>query len=118
MYCCLTIGVGLIILSVTEHIQNKLMAILVIYGNVPFFYYVLHFYIIRALSIVVFFAQGYGTNQIVNPKGPFLFIPPHFGFNLFGVYLVWLFVIASLYLPCRWFGKYKKTHNQWWLSYL
>ncbi len=118
MYCCLTIGTGLIILSLTEHIQNKLTAILVVYGNVPFFYYILHFYIIRALSIIVFFAQGYNTSQIVNPKAPFLFIPPHFGFNLFGVYLVWLFVIASLYFPCRWFSNYKKTHNQWWLSYL
>ena len=118
IYCCLTIGTGLIILSLTEHIQNKVTAILVVYGNVPFFYYILHFYIIRAITIIVFFAQGYGTNQIVNPKAPFLFSPPHFGFNLFGVYLVWLFVIASLYLPCRWFSKYKKTHNQWWLSYL
>jgi len=118
MYSCLTIGTGLVILSLTEHIQNKLTDILTVYGNVPFFYYILHFYIIRALSIIVFFAQGYNTSQIVNPQVPFLFSPPHFGFNLFGVYLIWLFVISSLYLPCRWFSKYKKTHNQWWLSYL
>ncbi|MFI5138384.1 MAG: DUF1624 domain-containing protein [Sphingobacteriales bacterium] len=118
LYSCLTIGVGLVVLSLTEHIQNRLKAIFVIYGNVPFFYYVLHFYIIRALSIIVFFAQGYGTNQIVAPGRPFLFSPPNFGFHLGGVYLVWLFVIASLYFPCRWFSKYKKTHNQWWLSYL
>jgi uncharacterized membrane protein len=118
LYCCLTIGVCLIVLSLAEHIQNKLTAIFIIYGNVPFFYYILHFYIIRAINIIVFFAQGYGTSQIVTPNAPFLFRPTHFGFNLAGVYVVWFIVIASLYLPCRWFSKYKKTHNQWWLSYL
>jgi uncharacterized membrane protein len=120
MYSCMTIGTGLIVLSLTEHIQNKLTAIFIVYGNVPFFYYVLHFYIIRLVNIIIFFAQGYSANQIVDPthQNPLLFQPPHFGFNLGGVYLVWLFVIALLYFPCRWFSKYKKTHNQWWLSYL
>ena len=41
-----------------------------------------------------------------------------FGVNLWGVYLIWLLVIAIMYLPCRWFSRYKKTHHQWWLSYL
>jgi len=118
LYSFLTIGTGLIVLSLIEHVQNKVTAIFVVYGNVPFFYYVLHFYLIRLISVIVFFAQGFGTNQIVTPNEPFLFSPPHFGFNLGGVYLVWLFVIITLYFPCRWFSKYKKTHNQWWLSYL
>jgi uncharacterized membrane protein len=120
LFLCMTIGPGLIVLSLTEHIQNKLTAIFIVYGSVPFFYYVLHFYIIRAVNIIVFFAQGYSAKQIVDPthQNPFLFQPPHFGFNLGGVYLVWLFVIASLYFPCRWFSRYKKTHKQWWLSYL
>jgi uncharacterized membrane protein len=120
LYSCMTIGTGLVVLSLTERIQNKLTAIFVIYGNVPFFYYVLHFYLLRFISVIVFFAQGFGTNQIVDPQhqNPFLFEPPHYGFKLWGVYIVWLFVITVLYFPCRWFSNYKKTHNQWWLSYL
>lgn len=118
MYCLMTIGTGLIVLSLTEHVHNRITAIFIIYGNVPFFYYVLHFYLIRATNVVVFFIQGFGVKQIVNPNSAFLFSPPHFGFNLFGVYLVWLFVIITLYFPCRWFSRYKKTHKQWWLSYL
>ncbi len=118
MYSCMTIGTSLIILSLIENIQNRFTPILIIYGNVPFFYYILHFYLIRTLSIILFFATGFKTNQIITPNSPFLFRPETFGFNLGGVYLIWLFVIIVLYFPCRWFSKYKKTHNQWWLSYL
>jgi len=120
MYSLMTIGVGMVVLSLTGKVQNKLTAIFIVYGNVPFFYYVLHFYLIRIISIGVFYAQGFGAKDIVDPKhkNPFLFSPPHFGFPLGGVYVVWLCVIIALYFPCRWFSRYKKTHKQWWLSYL
>lgn len=118
LYLFLTIGVGLIVLALVENVKTWLTGIFIIYGNVPFFYYVLHFYLIRAINIIMFFAQGYHTDQISNPNGPFRFQPPGFGFNLGGVYIVWFIVIALLYLPCRWYSKYKKTHKQWWLSYL
>ena len=120
MYSCMTLGLVLIVLSLTEHIQNKLTDILIVYGSVPFFYYVLHFYLLRIISVIVFFAQGFRAGQIVDPghQNPYLFEPPNFGFGLGGVYLIWLFVIIVLYFPCRWFSGYKKTHNQWWLSYL
>jgi uncharacterized membrane protein len=118
MYSCMTIGTSLIILSLTENLQNKFTAILVTYGNVPFFYYILHFYLIRFFSIVLFFASGYHTSQIVQPNQRFLFRPATFGYNLAGVYVIWFVVIFILYFPCRWFSRYKKTHQQWWLSYL
>jgi uncharacterized membrane protein len=118
LYSCMTLGVSLVVLSLTEHVQNKFTAIFIVYGNVPFFYYVLHFYLIRILDVILFFASGYHTSQIVTPNSPFLFRPATMGFSLGGVYLVWLFIIAALYLPCKWFSKYKKTHHQWWLSYL
>ena len=118
LYSCMTIGTALIFLSQTENISNKLTAIFIIYGNVPFFYYVLHFYLIRFLGVILFFASGYKTSQIISPNSPFLFRPETFGFNLGIVYLIWLFIITVLYFPCRWFSRYKKTHSQWWLSYL
>ncbi|MDB5122667.1 MAG: hypothetical protein JWP94_796 [Mucilaginibacter sp.] len=118
LYSCLTIGTGLVILSHIERVKNKVTDVLVIYGNVPFFYYILHFYLLRVINIIIFFAQGYTTSQISNPKAPFLFSPPNFGFGLGGVYVVWFIVIALLYFPCRWFSRYKQTHRQWWLSYL
>lgn len=118
LYLSITLGPALIILSVTEKISNKLTAILIVYGNVPFFYYLCHWYLIKALNIIVFYVSGFNNSQIVNPNRRNYFQPDDFGFNLFGVYVVWLVVIIILYFPCRWYAKYKSTHHQWWLSYL
>ncbi len=114
----MTIGPGLLLLSAVEKANNSFTRLLIVYGNVPFFYYVLHFYLVRFFNIILFFSQGYHRKNIVSPKSIMLFRPVEYGVNLFGVYVVWLLVIAILYLPCRWFSKYKKTHHQWWLSYL
>ena len=118
MYDCMTLSVALLVLAFTENIKNKFTDILTIYGSVPFFYYVLHFYLIRIFTVFSFFAQGYKTSQIVTPGAFSLFTPSGGGYNLGVVYLVWLTVITILYIPCRWFSKYKKSHKQWWLSYL
>ena len=89
-----------------------------VYGRVPFFYFVMHFYIIRVLSVILFFANGYGAKDIADPAIPFFFRPATFGYDLWVVYMVCFFVIAVLYKPCKWFDNYKRTHTQWWLSYV
>jgi uncharacterized membrane protein len=118
LYLCMTLGVSLVILSRTEQVKNRFASILTVYGSVPFFYYVCHWYLIQTITICLFFAMGYTGHQVITPQSPFLFAPPDFGISLAGVYIVWLVVIAILYRPCKWFSNYKKTHRQWWLSYI
>jgi uncharacterized membrane protein len=115
IYCLMTISPALIVLAFTE---NMKMSVIKVYGSVPFFYYILHFYLIRVLTILVFFAQGFKTDQIVTPNSPWLFLPPGIGFSLGTAYLIWLGIVIALYFPCRWFSNYRRTHHQWWLSYL
>ena len=118
LYLCMTLGVSLVILSCTEKISNKFAAMLIIYGNVPFFYYLCHWYWIKLLNIVAFYAAGYNNSQVVNPNHRNRFQPDDFGYSLFWVYVVWLVVAVALYIPCRWYFNYKRTHTNWWLSYL
>jgi uncharacterized membrane protein len=118
IYLSMTLGCALILLSRAELVKNAFTGILVVYGNVPFFYYVCHWYLIQAIHVILFFAAGFKASQVVAPNVPFLFSPPNFGFGLGVVYLIWLFVIVALYLPCRWYSQYKKNHQQWWLSYV
>jgi uncharacterized membrane protein len=115
-YIAMTLGPAMLFLAFTENLSNRFTRIASVYGAVPFFYYVLHFYLLHTLLIVVFFATGHSTKEIV--QVPFWFRPAAFGFGLPIVYLIWLCAVASLYLPCRWFKRYKETHQQWWLRYI
>ncbi len=118
IFCSMTIGPAMILLSFWEDWDNRLSRFFTVYGKVPFFYYLLHFYFIHVLCALLFFATGHGSNEIANPASPFLFRPPDFGFSLPVVYLLWLFVIGVMYFPCKWYGRYKQTHTYWWLHYL
>ncbi|WP_341836361.1 heparan-alpha-glucosaminide N-acetyltransferase domain-containing protein [Chitinophaga pollutisoli] len=118
LYTCATIGPGLLALAALEHARNGFTAVCNVYGSVPFFYYVLHFYLIHGLTVIAFFASGYNASQIVDPQTPFLFRPADFGFSLPVVYLVWIGVVAALYFPCKRFAAYKRNRRKWWLSYV
>jgi hypothetical protein len=104
-------------LALLENVQNRLTDFTKVYGRVPFFYYVLHFYLIHILTVVAFFISGYGAKDIAGPT-PFLFRPVQFGYSLGVVYIIWAAIVLALYPLCRWYNKYKSTHTQWWLSYL
>ena len=118
LYLCMTLGVALIILNRMENVKNKFTSVLTVYGSVPFFYYIGHWYLIQLVAIMLFFFMGYPASQIVTPGNPFLFTPNDFGLDLAGVYVLWVMVVVSFYWPCKWFSIYKKTHRQWWLSYV
>jgi hypothetical protein len=114
----MTIGPGILLLAFIENIQNRFTRIINVYGRVPMFYYVLHFYIIHVLIVIVFYIEGHPANEIAAPGMLFFFRPPSLGFPLPGVYAVWLFVVIVLYPLCKKYDRYKSTHRQWWLSYL
>lgn len=118
LYLCMTIGPGILFLALIEKVQNKLTGIFNVYGRVPMLYYILHFYLIHLIVVVVFFAQGFGTKDIVPEGVPFLFKPNGLGFGLWGVYTVWAIVVITLYPICKKYNQYKSTHSHWWLSYL
>jgi uncharacterized membrane protein len=120
LYFCMTIGPSLIFLSMAEKLPEKFEKVVTVFGRVPFFYYILHFYLIHAVSALMFFLRGhtfaegfYGPSQI-----PMKFLIPGEGYSLGIVYLVWILIVIILYPVCRWYAAYKRTHNHWWLSYL
>ncbi len=117
-FSCMTIGPALILLSLMENIRAGWTRVVSVYGRVPFFYYILHFYLLHTILVIVFFATNHTVAQISEPQSPFFFRPSQFGYPLWVVYLIWISVVAFLYFPCRWFNKYKMQHTQWWLKYI
>ncbi len=118
MYISITLGPGLVFLALAEHIQNKITDIFIVFGRTPFFYYVIHFYLIHVLVTVAFFLAGCGAKDIFTPGFFFYFRPKQFGFDLWVVYVVWFIVILIMYPLCKKYDRYKSTHRTWWLSYL
>jgi hypothetical protein len=108
----------MIALGLLDRISRDSFSFVKVFGRVPFFFYVLHLYLIHAIAVVIFFIQGYPSKDIAPQKSPFMFRPDHFGFHLPVVYLIWVLVILLLYPLCKRYDRYKRTHTQWWLSYL
>lgn len=118
VFCLLTLGVMFLVLSWMEGLQNKFTNIATVYGKVPLFYFLVHWYIIHPLMFLIVFLQGYKVSDLVfgtnlgRPKGVS-------GVNLWWIYLIWIFVVALMYPLCKWYGKYKETHKEkQWLRYL
>lgn len=118
LFTLLTLGPVLIFLAFTEIVDNKFTRFVSVYGKVPFFYFITHFYLIHLLSAITVLASGYTWQQATDDKLFFKFRPLDFGFELGWVYLIWIIIVLALYKPCKWFGNYKTSNKTWWLSYL
>jgi uncharacterized membrane protein len=117
-YIGMTVAVSLIALALLERAKGKSYKWLIEFGRVPFFFYVLHLYLIHLIVMAFFVFEKFPAEDIAAQHLPFLFRPDRFGFNLWIVYGIWAAVILLIYPVCRWYGRYKSRHRAWWLSYL
>lgn len=114
-YLLATIGVSILSLAFLDNINNKLTRIFTVYGRVPMFYYIAHIYLGHGIQLIFAFLGGYQMKDFF--RGIFVGYDPSFGYGLPVVYLVWIFVVVALYLPCKWFMKIKQTRTDQWLRY-
>ena len=49
LYTCATVGCGLIFLALVKNTSSRFAKIIIVYGRVPFFYYILHFYLLHII---------------------------------------------------------------------
>jgi uncharacterized membrane protein len=119
IFCLFTLGIMFLILAIAQQPNNRITKVANVYGKVPFFYFIMHFYIIHCLLLILLLLQGFhwasfsfASGTFGRPSGVKSGVP------LWTVYLIWLAVVVALYKPCAWFGKYKAAHKNWWLSYI
>jgi len=116
----MTIGPALLFLAFAERPLAKFGKIVSVYGRVPFFYYVLHIYIIHLLALVAAeFSHNDWTDMIVSFWVNFDPQLRGYGFELWVTYVIWIVLVIGLYPVCGWFDRYKTNHrDKKWLSYL
>ena len=121
LYTLVTLGPALIFLGMSEKPLNSFTDKIAVFGRVPFFFYIVHIYMIHLLAMVFTYYTGHHlsdmilTGKVNNEPGL-----KGYGFDISVVYIVWLTLIFLLYPCCSWFDRYKRTHqnSQKWLSYL
>jgi uncharacterized membrane protein len=107
LYLMMTLGPALMLLAAFEHARGWLAPALATFGRVPFFFYVVHIYVIHALAV----AAGVVITGALASN-------PEIGLSLAGIYLIWLAVLVLLYPICRWFAGLKERGSGWWWSYI
>lgn len=120
LYLLITIGPGFLFLYATETIQNKLTNFFLVFGRVPFFYYILHVLVIHLAAIAGLLIIGGNWKDMILDNAAFTTNKmANYGYSLFVVYIVWIALVLLLYPICKKYMEYKaRNKDKWWLSYL
>lgn len=119
LFSLITLGGALILLALLEQTKTKLPSVLV-FGRVPLFYFVLHFFVIHSVALIFFIVKtGKSWAEVdLHFDKSFGGITPEGGFSLGWVYLFWIALVLILYPVCKAYDRYKSMHSYTWLSYL
>ena len=119
LYSLVTLGIMFLILAFADQVRNNFTNFVSIYGKVPLFFYLIHWYIVHPLLIAIMFLQGFSwpemdfaSGNFGRPKGV------ESGLQLWAIYIIWIAVVLILYYPCRKYSIYKAGQNKWWLKYI
>jgi len=122
LFLLMTLGPAVMAMAWLEQKKVSANNPVIVFGRVPFFFFVAHLALIHVFAILLGFAR-YGWNHFLLTPAPSMggmrsSFPADYGFSLGTVYAAWLAVIVLLYPACRWFAGLKQRRRDWWLSYL
>lgn len=109
-FSLLFLGLLFLIAAAIAGIKNKWTGLVCVYGKVPLFYFVLHWYLIHPLVFVMVFLQGFKSSEMVfgfnfgRPKAGS-------GLSLWAIYIVWIAIVTAMYPLCKWYGRYKERNK-------
>ncbi|HYD89422.1 MAG TPA: heparan-alpha-glucosaminide N-acetyltransferase domain-containing protein [Vitreimonas sp.] len=120
-FTLVTLGVIFTIWPLLSRLRGPVGGVLNTFGAVPFFFYLLHVYLVHVLAIAANAAAGKPTDAYFGYMLNVFTAPQKFeavGFSLPWVYCAWIVVLALLYPLCRYWQGLKARRRDWWLSYL
>ena len=120
-FLLMTLGPAILLLASLDRCRWTKTNPLIVFGRVPLFYFIVHLFVIHALTIPFAFFRYGGAGFLLQPLpsmgGPGK-LQPGYGYDHWVVYAVWVAVVALLYPLCLWFARLKERRGDWWLSYL
>jgi uncharacterized membrane protein len=112
LFTLMTLGPLMILLSRFETINTKWLAPAVIFGRVPLFYFLAHFFLIHIAALLhAMWKTGKSLSEIdFHFPTSFGGITPEGGVELGWVYVAWVLIVVSLWPVCKWYSKHKLTY--------
>jgi uncharacterized membrane protein len=123
VFLLMTLGTALVALAFLERCNFSSSHPVMVFGRVPFFFFLFHFAVAHLLAVALF-ALRYGPQRFLLLPPPSIgspreLFPPNYGFSLPVVYLCWLTVLVIAYPFCRRYADLKASRRDLsWLSYL
>jgi uncharacterized membrane protein len=120
LFALMALGPVMIILALLEKEKGMILKAVSVFGRVPLFYFILHFYAIHASALALYMQMtGKSFSEIdLHFSKSFGGITSEGGVTLPWVYVAWILLVVLLYPICKIYDRYKSTHKDWWLSYL
>src|ERR1017187_4398632 len=121
-FLLMTLGPALLLLACLERVNLTRTNPLLVFGRVPLFYFVVHFCVLRFMTIPMALLR-YGNAAFLFQPAPSMggtakLYPPNYGYELWVVYVFWIALVLALYPLCLWYARLKERRIDWWLSYL
>jgi len=120
LFLLMTLGPAVLVLPFLENARGRVARWLGVFGQVPFFYYVLHIPLIHVAAVLISLVRtpthtGWlvANHPLMPPE-----VPPDYRWSLGLLYLVTALVVVGLYFPCRWYAKKKAERRSGWMSFL
>jgi uncharacterized membrane protein len=114
-YLLMTLGPALVVLGVAGGGIPGFLRVLIPFGRVPQFFYVVHWYVVHGLAIGIAWACGQPYEWLLSSG--FFGAPAGYGHGLGGVYLAWLGVLGVMYPLCWMFARWKELEKHGWLRW-
>ncbi|MCD9854856.1 hypothetical protein LUD75_09075 [Epilithonimonas sp. JDS] len=119
LFCLMTLGIMFLLLYFVEGFKNKLTEIISVFGKVPLFYFLVHWYIIHPVLFIILLFQGFQFSEF--SFGDRFGRPNDVesGVSLLWVYVFWILLVIVMYPLCKWYFRYKNDHKKKkWLRYI
>ncbi len=115
LFLCMTLGPALLILPALEGLKSLPARILLVFGQVPLFFYILHIPVIHFTAYLRNLIQ-YGEHFTVFTNSSNW--PADYSPSVLLIYIAWIFLLLLLYFPCRWYRDLKMRSKKAWMSYI
>ncbi|WP_413662865.1 DUF1624 domain-containing protein [Microbulbifer sp. CNSA002] len=114
-YILMTMSIVFLIMAIVENRQNRILDVLLLFGQASLFFYLLHVPVINLSAHLWSYLEfGVATNFFNGPK----VWPEGYTPNLLRTYTYWIALIAILYYPCKKYLQKKKESGSVIYSYV